>query len=205
MSGHPIDVAQAGHVGRDHEEAALGPLGELHVRLREGDKAATVVEPRKGVIERKAPHPDLQTPHLNGVADAPRQERRAELPLRQVVLGAGAQGLGRQVVLVQARECHHRHVRVTFPDPLERFEPGCLRQGEVEQDDVHAALPESVEALGETGCVRELVGRRSRERHTRLADRVLQLPCVTGIVLDQQDADGVALDSRQRPPGQSAG
>src|SRR5207244_5145427 len=72
VSGHAIDVPQLGHVGRDHEKATLGPLRELHVRLGQVQKAATVVETREAVVEGQAPHAHLQAPDLDGLPDGAR-------------------------------------------------------------------------------------------------------------------------------------
>ena len=84
----------------------------------------------------KQPHPFRGLFPLDRVMDRPQQHRGLGLALHQVILGAVADGLDRQRLVLQTRQNEDRQMRRGGVDPLQRGQPHAVGQAQIEQDGI---------------------------------------------------------------------
>jgi len=84
----------------------------------------------------------VAAPLVVRVANGPRQRAPSQLPLHQVVLRPVLQRCDADLIVVEAREDHERHVRRERFEPVDGAEALALGKAEVGQNDVVAAVRE---------------------------------------------------------------
>jgi len=185
----PVEVEEHQHEVR---AALADPAAELQPgRARERLLQAVgeqdpVRQARERVPHGQAGELALRALALDGVAHGPREDRRADGVLHQVVLRAGAHGLERHALVRLAGEDDDRDLgrdRAQAAQPLQALG---VRQREVEQHEVRQAARQRVLRL-----LQPLAG----SQHGAVAglhEHLRHEAPVARVVLHEQHADGIA-------------
>ena len=130
---------------------------------------------------------------LHRVGDRAADRGAVDATLDQVVLRALLHGLDREQLVLKAAQDHDRHVGRGGPQLHQRLEAARVRQREVEQHAVGALGHQLVRASVSVRDVGEL------ELRARLRQQLLHEAGVAGVVLDQQDREGLRPARRRSP------
>ena len=162
-----------GRVGKAYHPLGVQHQHGVHVVLDDG------AQPRLAVAQALVKLLPLQR-----VEDGARQQVGIELTFHQVVLRALLQGLQPQGFVLADGENHHRHVRCLPVQRSEALQSVAIRQGEVQQDQVHLAGSKALQPAGQA------VGHLQADAHAPcFGQHFPDQPRVAGVVLDQENAD----------------
>ncbi len=192
--GDPVRSGLYGvvEVSAEHAELTSGPIeapqldGDL-VDQRMGQQTALETG-RLGLAQLRLPQAQrcvFGSPPFHGISDRALQQDSVNPALDQVVLGSVGESLLAEALLREPGEDADRDLRAGDQQQLQRAQPGCVRQVEVEQDAVDRV--DDGRGLGDGGDNGQVDGR------LHLGQQLAHQKRISGVVLDEENADAPPL------------